>query len=95
MDCAYFWDMVILLISWVCLSLVICLALASSAAKPRPHAAERLETRREAMAETVTKAPASLMALPAAACEAMAETVTKAPTETNRPQAQAMLVEVS
>ena len=42
---ACFWDMAILLISWVCVSLIFCLALAGAAARLRPHATEQMEPR--------------------------------------------------
>ena len=42
---ACFWDMAILLISWVCVSLVFCLALAGAAARLRPHATQQMEPR--------------------------------------------------
>jgi cytochrome c biogenesis protein ResB len=41
----YFFRMAILLIAWVCVSLILCLALAGASARLRPHASAKIEQR--------------------------------------------------
>jgi hypothetical protein len=64
--------MAILLISWVCVSLIFCLALAAASARLRPHASKQMEQEKvateqrlanPAVAQAKVQAPAQVAVL--------------------------------